>query len=756
MPANLFQINGLSSGVDTASLLDALRQYKMRPVALEQRKQDTYTIRQRVWQDINSRLLAVKTASDGLTKAGAFGGVKAVSADAAIASLTADATAAVGTVNLQIEKLAKARKVATNTFGDASEALGLSGDFTVNGKAVRITSDDTLASLAGKITALGAGASAAVVQVAPGQFRLTVSSTSTGLQDSLSLAQVSGDSLSMLGLIDSSGDSIRYSVIGPDGTSAQSSGFTSAVTDLDKLMGLAASVSGTFAVNGVSITYDTATDTLNSLASRINSAGASGVTASVVSVTEAGGKVTQRLQITDDSGAPTFSKDANGLLGMLGITQAATPSGNVLSDAQDAQFKLDGLLLTRPSNTVTDALTGVTLNLLAENKSTTLTFSRDTEAAAKSVNGFVTAYNDAVKAIRAQFTYTAGSATPALFGDSTLQQVQDELISTVTNAMQGLPEGFRTLADIGITLGADNTLSVNDATLNAALAKSPDSVAKMFTEFGSASHPDISFVHAPPTVVPSPEGYAVRITTPAQRAQVVGNTPGPAIGAETLTFSGALFPSGASVTLAAGNTLDQTIAQINDSAIGKSVEAYDAGGRLGLRSRDYGAAQSFTVVSDKSVGYSGIGSVPLSGTGVDVAGTIGGESATGKGRILTGSQNGGSVNGLALQVSATAPGEYGTVSFERGAAASAARLVGQLTDFSTGAIKQEQKTLQQRIDSSRQTVESATARVDAEIARLQAQFTRMESQLSRLRAQSAQLGQTISGLSGSSGGTKNG
>jgi flagellar hook-associated protein 2 len=274
MPSNLFQINGLGSGVDTASILDALRAFKMRPVTLAQKQQDRFTTKQSVWQDINSKLLAFRTAADALSAPGAFSAVKGSSSDAALASVSAGPTAAPGNISLEVTQLAQARKLASATFTDAAAARGLTGDFTVNGKTVHVAESDSLIALAGKINALGAGASASVVQVTPGEYRLTVAGTSTGGVNALSLAQASGaSSLAALGLLEGAGTtSTRYTATNASGVTAYSTAFASATAALGGVLGLGSAVTGSFTVNGAVIAYDTSTDTLNTLAEKINSA----------------------------------------------------------------------------------------------------------------------------------------------------------------------------------------------------------------------------------------------------------------------------------------------------------------------------------------------------------------------------------------------------------------------------------------------------------------------------------------------------
>ena len=761
MAASPFQINGLGSGVDTASILDTLRAYRMRPATLEQNKQAAYSAKKQAWMDLNVRLLAVQNAAQALGSASAFASLKAASSDETVAMVTASGSAASGAASLSVTQLAQARKVVSGSvtgIANSGAALGWTGDFSVNGKFVAVTAEDSLDTIAGKINALGVGANAAVVQTTPGEYKMTLGGSATGRQDALSLADLSGgDTLSArLGILSGTSE-LRYAT-GGTGNVAGSLAFsaTSATATLGGLTGLPATT-GTFTIGtGPAVSYDTASDTLATLAQKITTVGAgAGFSAAVVTAPDG---QTQRLQISGVA-ASDFGADAAGLMNALGIVQKQIAPGRELVAAQDAVFTLDGnLQITRPTNTISDALSGVTLNLKKGGGATSqLTFAKDTQATTDLVSNFVKAYNDVAGKIRAQSAFTVGGGTPPLLGDFTLQRVQEDLAGTLTATVSGQPAGFGNLRDVGIRLNDDGTLSLNAAALSGALAKNSAAVSRLFTQFGTADDPAVTYLSATGDTKASPAGggtgYEVAITQAATRAQVSASEAAAAnsFGAEVLTFSGALFASGAkTVTLAAGNTLAQSIAQINAGDVGKLLTAFDDGGKLGLRSLEYGAAQSFSVVSDKANApgetYSGVGTSARTAAGGDVSGTINGETATGRGRTLSGSQTGGAANGLALLVSASAPGSYGRVSVQRGAAALAVKTLAGLTDVFTGTIQQEEDALDSRIADSQKSVAAITARVDAYIEIMQRQFTRMETQISRFKSQSSQLSQTIAGL----------
>jgi flagellar hook-associated protein 2 len=228
------------------------------------------------------------------------------------------------------------------------------------------------------------------------------------------------------------------------------------------------------------ITVDSSNDTLNTLASYINS-GNYGVTASVA--TDANGA---RLSLTSDtSGAP-------GNLTISGNTTGLTFNQTVTGT--NSSITVNGVPLNTTSNTVTGAIPDVTLNLAGTSTSpVTVTVGADASEASTPINNFVSAYNSVIDAINAQFTYTQGaSSQPPLFSDSSLQQVQQTLYNDVNYAISG-NSGINSLASLGITLQSDGTLAVDNDTLNSALSSNPTAVQNFFEQSGGTNGFAVNF-----------------------------------------------------------------------------------------------------------------------------------------------------------------------------------------------------------------------------------------------------------------------
>jgi flagellar hook-associated protein 2 len=205
------------------------------------------------------------------------------------------------------------------------------------------------------------------------------------------------------------------------------------------------------------VTVDSTNNTLDGLASSINAMDI-GVTASVV--TDSNGA--RLALVSKNSGAAsdiTISGDTTG----LGFTKGTTGA--------DASLTVDGVPVSSASNTVSGALAGITLNLVTASpgQDVVVTVAPDTSGVSTAINNFVNNFNKLVSQINNQFTYDPNQKTSGpLSGDSTVRQVQQELLSAVSFSMSG-NGSISTLRSLGLEMQDDGTLTVNSATLNDAL-----------------------------------------------------------------------------------------------------------------------------------------------------------------------------------------------------------------------------------------------------------------------------------------------
>jgi flagellar hook-associated protein 2 len=232
------------------------------------------------------------------------------------------------------------------------------------------------------------------------------------------------------------------------------------------------------------VTIDAANNTLQGIRDAINAANI-GVTASIIND---GSATPYRLVLTsNNSGVESSMRIAVSADPDIAALLAHDPAGSqALSEratASDASFSIDGIAITKPSNTVADAIGGVTLTLLKPNSSTTFNVASDTAAIQEKVDAFVKAYNDLSKALRDATAAdpTAGTSS-ALTGDSTVRSIQSQMRQILTGALAGTTGALTRLADVGIAFQRDGTLAVDATKLTEALADPTKRVGELFVK----------------------------------------------------------------------------------------------------------------------------------------------------------------------------------------------------------------------------------------------------------------------------------
>ena len=219
----------------------------------------------------------------------------------------------------------------------------------------------------------------------------------------------------------------------------------------------------------VTVTVDGTNNTMEGLASTLN-----GLNANVQAGTITDSLGTRLNIISTSSGEVgdiTISDDTVG----LGFTKGAAGT--------NASLVFDGVPVSSASNTVDGIIPGLTLQLSALSSSaTTLSINPDTSAARQAISDFVASYNDALGSITSQFQYDSASKSAGILaGDSTLQLVQQSLLSQISTSNSS-NVSIKTLSSLGITQANDGTLTIDSAQLDQVLAGNFDEAKTFFQD----------------------------------------------------------------------------------------------------------------------------------------------------------------------------------------------------------------------------------------------------------------------------------
>lgn len=225
-------------------------------------------------------------------------------------------------------------------------------------------------------------------------------------------------------------------------------------------------VSGTFYIHheslesplAIEVTGATYGEVMDEIVSQINSQSV-GVKASVIETSNGNKRLIltaehagadHRIKMGEGvEGSAVVFEDTDGILSALGITSDADgeiAEQNVARPYTDAVISVNGVQVTRSSNTIDDVIPGVTLQLQKEGVAN-VTVDSDIEAITEAIEKFVKAYNDVVNTIRTNLAEGAG-----LQGDSMLRTLDSQLYSWVNNVVGGTEAGYQMLSFIGLTI----------------------------------------------------------------------------------------------------------------------------------------------------------------------------------------------------------------------------------------------------------------------------------------------------------------
>lgn len=485
---------GIGSGLDLEGIVTKLMAVEQQPLTQLDTKEASYQAKisalgslQGAVSSLNSALAAI-IPSSGQTGASKFVSYKAAVSDTSIASATAGSSSVAGSYALEVTQLATNHRLSTvarahvlTSASFASETDTISQgtlDITINGTTKQITvdsSNDTLAGLALSINSSDAGVSASIDDDGSGGKVLVLTSKTAGTAGEMTLSGIAGFTYDPAS---ATGDLTE--------TQAASGGYTSASATIAE--GTLDLTVGNGSVH--QITIDSTNNTLAGLRDAINAAKV-GVTATLTTVSTNDVRLVLTSSTTGNSGKITLSGltgfTFNSTTGTGDLSQAATDGGQA---AQGSKIKLNGITISGESNTVTNAVEGVTLTLSKVTTSAvTLSVSQDKSTNLNAaLTSIVTAYNDLNTSIHDLGSYDDETKTGGpLLGNSTLRTVSYSIKSLFQSAVKGATGSYKFLSDLGLAIQKDGSIVFDSSKLTTATSSDYEGVANMVAAFGSTA-----------------------------------------------------------------------------------------------------------------------------------------------------------------------------------------------------------------------------------------------------------------------------
>jgi flagellar hook-associated protein 2 len=529
-------------------------------------------------------------------------------------------------------------------------------------------------------------------------------------------------------------------------------------------------------VSSVDITIDGTNNTLAGVRDAINAAGA-GVTASIIN-DGSGYRLVLKSDSTGAENAVNISvadtgdsdnTDANGL-SRLAFNTSVTNLDQTKA-ASNASLTINGLAVSSASNSVADAVEGVTFTLKETTESpVTITVARDTAKAKAGLEGFVNQFNELTKTLNSLTDYNADAEQGSLLtGDATLRTlartIRNYLNTSVSNG-----GSYSTLAELGVTTKVlDGTLEIDSTKLQKVLDEDPTDIARVLAAFGTPSNSNVRFLAGTSATQEGTYSVVVSETLVDPGSWLAGAAVGnPSFnGGNNARFTVSIDALGSQVITINGNydtnanddVLDATeeaslaadIQSAITTAFGSAVATVSfESGVLKITSATSGAASTVTLTADADPAYT-VGNDRLgitSGTttvGTSTYGyTINGEAASESDGVITGAV-GTDVEGLQLEILGNASGDLGTISFSRGIAVQVNSLITDLL-ASDGLIEARLDGLNSSVKDLISQRDALELRANALEKRYRAQFNGLETLIAQLNTTQTYLSQALSGF----------
>lgn len=511
------------------------------------------------------------------------------------------------------------------------------------------------------------------------------------------------------------------------------------------------------------LTIDGSNNTLQGLADEINEAGI-GVSAGVIdtgsgfrlvlSSEETGEANAISVSVTDDDGN---NDDAAGLSQF--VFNDTTQNMQETIAAKDARVEINGIEITRSTNSFTDVIDGLSFEAKAEGVTSTIKVEQDFGAVADRVGAFVEKFNALQTTIKGLSGFNAETGQGGILsGDTTIRSIQAQLRNVLGRVVPGLENAsIRTLADVGITTDYETGgLSFDRAKFEEQLKKNPNDVTALFAEQGRTSSADVEFLGSGSGTTRG--NYAINITQAATQGGVLGDSAladGVVIDGTndeieftvdgstnfTIQLSQQTYASAADLVAEIQSQIDSNSAL---NAAGQSVRVgLDSNGVLQFTSGAFGSSSNVSILSVENGAALGL-SAKTGTLGKDVAGTVNGQEATGDGRVLTVTGAGGA-KGMQLQVAGYKDGDLGRVNFIEGIGEQAVNLVTDIVG-ADGILDAKTDSLSRDLERIQEERIRLEDRIASYRERLVSQFTAADSLISQLNSTGDYLTQQLAAL----------
>jgi flagellar hook-associated protein 2 len=249
----------------------------------------------------------------------------------------------------------------------------------------------------------------------------------------------------------------------------------------------------TSGAKAVSVVIDSSNNTLAGIAAAVNDAASNaGIAATVITGVDGSRLVLGATETGLANRIVATQSGGDGGLAALVYDAAGPAEQNQLTEltaAQDARVLIDGFGAESSSNTISGAIDGVDIDLLAANEigeTTLISVGFDRDEARNTIDELVKSYNSLVDAVSSAVGFDAETRQSGpLSGDASLRSILFRLRTELTAEVRGLDGPFSLLSQIGVTTDLDGKLSIDATRLDEAFATDFDAIGELFSAEGT-------------------------------------------------------------------------------------------------------------------------------------------------------------------------------------------------------------------------------------------------------------------------------
>src|SRR3990170_5858186 len=486
-------INVSGSGLDINSIIEQLMAIEKRPLLNLQKKEVGVQAKISAYGTLLSSVSNFKSSVTAL-KATSLMGMTASVSDTTYMTATSVSSATAGNYSIAISSLAAAQSLYSMRFGSQNSKVADLSSVTTQkikiqvgsntAKEISVTSaNNTLSGIRDAINDADAGVTAAVVKensnfVISATNNTIIFNNVTDKTATIAAGIYTGSELAT---------AIQTALNTADSSSAFTVSYDSAATKFSITNGSVPSVN--FLWGNASTTaeqilgFDPVTDTVAISSSATSDDLVDGTYKLTITSDSTGASNSIKVQIDEDNDGTYEESGETDTVGLSSLAYNSSSGYTNMTESQiasDASITVNGLLVSRSTNSLTDVITDVTLNLVKVTSSAiTLTIAESSAALKSKVTSFAASYNQLmsnIKNLRGDINKKG-----VLSGDSTTR--------TMSNLLRGVITGKyndKTLASLGLSHDKNGTLVINSTILDSEISSSSADVTTTLNEMAAS------------------------------------------------------------------------------------------------------------------------------------------------------------------------------------------------------------------------------------------------------------------------------